>query len=64
MLDSFKTRATLAIGSTRYTYHDLTQLEPAFRVSRLPYSYKILLENLLRLPPRLRQHLDRRAAAE
>ncbi|MGQ3056295.1 MAG: aconitate hydratase AcnA [Nevskia sp.] len=48
MLDSFKTRATLAIGSTRYTYHDLTRLEPAFRVSRLPYSYKILLENLLR----------------
>ena len=48
MLDSFKTRATLAIGSTRYAYHDLTRLEPQFRVSRLPYSYKILLENLLR----------------
>jgi aconitate hydratase len=48
MKDSFKTQSTLAVGSKSYRYFDLTRLEAQFKVSRLPYSYKILLENLLR----------------
>ncbi|MCX7060841.1 MAG: aconitate hydratase AcnA [Gammaproteobacteria bacterium] len=48
MNNSFSTRATLSIGGNAYGYHDLTRLEAQFRVSRLPYAYKILLENLLR----------------
>ncbi|MFP5357108.1 MAG: aconitate hydratase AcnA [Gammaproteobacteria bacterium] len=48
MTDSFKTQSSLKVGSKTYTYYDLTKLESAYRVSRLPYSYKVLLENLLR----------------
>jgi aconitate hydratase len=48
--NSFNTRATLTVGDDRYTIFSLAALEksgfPA--VSRLPYSQKILLENLLR----------------
>jgi len=46
--DSYKAKSTLTVGSKSYGYYDLTQLEQPFKVSRLPYSYKILLENLLR----------------
>ena len=46
--DSFKTKSSLKVGSKSYSFYDLTKLESAHKVSRLPYSYKILLENLLR----------------
>ncbi|MBI3171169.1 MAG: aconitate hydratase, partial [Hydrocarboniphaga effusa] len=48
MPDSFKAKSTLKVGSKSYTYFSLKALEPKFKLSRLPYSYKILLENLLR----------------
>ncbi|MGH8453995.1 MAG: aconitase family protein, partial [Nevskiales bacterium] len=48
MMDSFKSRASLSVGDKTYTYYNLQALEAKFKVSRLPYSYKILLENLLR----------------
>ena len=48
MTDSFKAKSSLTVGSKTYTYYDLKKLEGAFKVSRLPYSYKVLLENLLR----------------
>jgi aconitate hydratase len=48
MTDSFKTKASLKVGSKTYSYYNLKALEPKFKLSRLPYSYKVLLENLLR----------------
>ncbi|MDP3859616.1 MAG: aconitate hydratase AcnA [Stagnimonas sp.] len=48
MSDSFKAKSTLTVGSKNYTFFDLTKLEAQYKVSRLPYSYKVLLENLLR----------------
>ncbi|HUP91614.1 MAG TPA: aconitate hydratase AcnA, partial [Solimonas sp.] len=45
MTDSFKAKSTLAVGPKSYTYYDVNKVPGA---SRLPYSYKILLENLLR----------------
>jgi aconitate hydratase len=36
------------VGEKSYSYYDLKVLEPKFKLSRLPYSYKILLENLVR----------------
>ncbi len=47
MTDSFKTRATLHVGDRQYAYHHLPAI-PGHDLSRLPYSLKILLENLLR----------------
>jgi len=48
-LDSFKTRTSLSIGTDTVSIYSLPALEQAFpRVARLPYSLKILLENLLR----------------
>ena len=48
MTDSFRAKSTLEIGSRAYAYYSLKALEPKFPIARLPYSYKILLENLLR----------------
>jgi aconitate hydratase len=48
MTDSFKAKSTLSVGSKSYSYFSLKALEPKFNLTRLPYSYKILLENLLR----------------
>src|ERR1017187_3776324 len=49
MQDSFKTKARLKIGSTNYTICSLKALEKKFpRVKKLPFSLRILLENLLR----------------
>jgi aconitate hydratase len=48
MTDSFKSKSTLTVGSKTYSYFSLKALEPRFKLARLPYSYKILLENLLR----------------
>ncbi len=47
MTDSFHSRTTLQVGGKIYAIRTLTSL-PADRVARLPYSLKILLENLLR----------------
>jgi aconitate hydratase len=47
MTDSFTARTTLAVGSRTYEILSLRALE-AHGAGRLPYSLKILLENLLR----------------
>jgi aconitate hydratase len=49
MQDSFKSRATLAVDGKNYEIFRLDALEAKYKVSRLPYSLKILLENMLRL---------------
>jgi aconitate hydratase len=48
MSDSFATRDQLAVNGKSYTIFSLTRLGQAFNLARLPYSMKILLENLLR----------------
>ncbi|MDX1455658.1 MAG: aconitate hydratase AcnA [Gammaproteobacteria bacterium] len=48
MSDSFKTRATLKVGAKEYSYFNLKALEDSHQVSRLPFTHKVLLENLLR----------------
>ncbi len=49
-LDSFNCRRTLTAAGTEYVYYDLLEAEKngLDGVSRLPYSMKVLLENLLR----------------
>ncbi len=48
-LDSFKTRKTLQVGTRRYEYFSLPEAEKSVAgVSRLPFSLRVLLENLLR----------------
>ena len=47
MTDSFKARTTLKVGTRSYEILSLAAL-PKDKVARLPYSLKILLENLLR----------------
>ena len=47
MTGSSKTRSTLQVGSRSYDYWSFATL-PADKVARLPFSLKILLENLLR----------------
>lgn len=47
MTDSFKTRTELKVGAKSYDIWSLAAL-PKDKVVRLPYSLKILLENLLR----------------
>jgi aconitate hydratase len=47
MIDSFRTRATLAMAARQYQYHRLPAIT-THDLGRLPYSLKILLENLLR----------------
>jgi len=49
MQDSFKSRAKLQVGAKSYEIFKLDVLEAKHKVSRLPYSLKILLENMLRL---------------
>ncbi len=48
MTDSFKAKSTLTVGSKSYSYFNLKALEPKYTLARLPYSIKVLLENLLR----------------
>ncbi|HEX7615052.1 MAG TPA: aconitase family protein, partial [Thermoanaerobaculia bacterium] len=49
MQDSFKTKARLKVGSTSYTIYSLKALEKKFPgLRKLPFSLRILLENLLR----------------
>jgi aconitate hydratase A / 2-methylisocitrate dehydratase len=47
--DSFGARATLSVGGRNLTIHKLEALEKrGFSLSRLPYSIKVMLENVLR----------------
>ena len=48
MTDSFSTRDQLTVDGKTYTYFSLQKLGRRFDLARLPYSMKILLENLLR----------------
>ncbi|ACL55220.1 aconitate hydratase AcnA [Methylobacterium nodulans] len=49
-IDSFKSRQTLQVGSKSYTYYSIAEAEKNGLpdASRLPFSMKVLLENLLR----------------
>src|SRR5579859_4220770 len=48
-MNSFSSRATLTSGTRSYAYYSLPALEArGFNLARLPFSLKILLENLLR----------------
>jgi aconitate hydratase len=49
-LDSFKSRKTLKVGTKSYIYYSLAAAEKngLKDISKLPYSMKVLLENLLR----------------
>eukprot|EP01037_Dinobryon_pediforme_P023973 gene23973-25593_t len=47
--DTLGTRTTLDVGGTSYDYYSLaTAAEKLGDISRLPFSMKVLLENLLR----------------
>jgi aconitate hydratase len=46
--DSFSARADLEVGGKTYEIFRLDALQKKFDVARLPYSLKVLLENLLR----------------
>jgi aconitate hydratase len=47
--DSFGARSTLEVSGRNYEVFRLDALEERFDVARLPYSVKVLLENVLRL---------------
>jgi aconitate hydratase len=49
MGDSFGAAANLEVGGRSYRIHRLDALSDRFDISRLPYSLKVLLENVLRL---------------
>ncbi len=46
--NSFDAQGTLAVGGREYEVFRLSALQPRFDVARLPFSLKVLLENLLR----------------
>jgi aconitate hydratase len=46
--DSFGARSTLEVGGSEYEIFRLDALQQRFDVARLPFSLKVLLENLLR----------------
>lgn len=48
MNDSFSTRTSLEVNGQRYTIASLAKLGERYDLKRLPFSMKILLENLLR----------------
>ncbi|MEP4546456.1 MAG: aconitate hydratase AcnA [Saccharospirillum sp.] len=48
MTDSFNARDTLTVGDQHYQFYNLNALANDFDIARLPFSLKILLENLLR----------------
>ena len=47
--DSFGARSELEVGGIAYEVYRLDSLQQEFDVARLPYSIKVLLENVLRL---------------
>jgi len=48
MQDTFSVRRTLSVNDKSYSYFSLPSLGENFDIARLPFSLKILLENLLR----------------
>ena len=48
MSDSFNTRTTIEVGNRSYDIYSLQRLAGQYNVISLPYSLKVLLENLLR----------------
>ena len=46
--NSFDARATLTVGERPYEIYRLDALQAHYDVARLPFSLKVLLENLLR----------------
>ena len=48
MVNSFDARQSLQVNGRQYGYYKLGQLSPQFDIQRLPFSLKVLLENLLR----------------
>src|ERR1700744_3056919 len=46
--NSFDAKATLSVGDSKYEIFRLDALQAKFDIARLPFSLKILLENLLR----------------
>jgi aconitate hydratase len=49
MTNSYNAKTTLNVGDKTYEIFSLGALEEKYKISRLPYSMKILLENLLRI---------------
>lgn len=47
-LNSFGSRSSLAVGARTFEIHRIDALADRFDVARLPYSIKVILENLLR----------------
>lgn len=47
-VDSFKTKSSITVGGLSHTYFSLRKLPSYVVVERLPFSLRILLENLLR----------------
>src|SRR3954465_12464056 len=48
MADSFSARSTLSVAGSSYDIVRLAALQPRFDVARLPYTLRVLLENVLR----------------
>lgn len=48
MSDSFQTQTTLTVGDKTFHIHSLAALRASHDIDRLPFSLKVLLENLLR----------------
>lgn len=48
MKNSFQTKDQLSVNNQSYSFYNLKKLPTQLRVDRLPFSLKILLENLLR----------------
>ena len=48
MGDSFSTASSFTVKGSEFRYWSLPQLGKQYDISRLPFSLKILLENLLR----------------
>src|SRR6187397_310075 len=46
--DAFSARSTLSVGDRSYDIHRLDALQQRWDVARLPYTLRILLENVLR----------------
>ena len=48
-MNSFGTRASFELGDKQFEFHSLERLATETDLDRLPYSIKILIENLLRI---------------
>ena len=47
-VNSFDARGTLTVGDRAYEIYRLEALQSRYDIARLPFSLKVLLENLLR----------------